>query len=320
MKAMKVAAKKVATSGRAMKIEAPAALKAMKVVKKKAVVKVAAPVVKVKVEKSSIDRAAKQVPVATGRSTMDAQATRRRVVKAETPTPVSKKSAMKRQSIANEEEQAQQQKCGRSSFVAPIADVRGTQHGISEPVDDAQSCLARLRKALQVPIAEAITEVTPQRPALAPDCKAPQQQLEPVFSSSQIPGSSVEPGEMVIGGARKAWTCGCPAHLKRHSRCGGEGPVRVHLTRDVTVVGRGETCHVALRSIKTPQMISRNHAVIRREGSKFVIADQGSLNGVFINGERVLGERPVRSGDIVTFGAPIAEPEFDYIFEESSKV
>lgn len=65
-----------------------------------------------------------------------------------------------------------------------------------------------------------------------------------------------------------------------------------------------------------PQMISRNHASIRRDSTGFVLADQGSLNGVLVNGERVQGERLLRSGDILTFGVPVAAPEFDYVFEE----
>lgn len=63
-------------------------------------------------------------------------------------------------------------------------------------------------------------------------------------------------------------------------------------------------------------MISRCHAVLHREDSGFALVDQGSLNGVLINGEAVHGRRALSNGDLVTFGVPSPQPEFDYIFEE----
>ncbi len=47
--------------------------------------------------------------------------------------------------------------------------------------------------------------------------------------------------------------------------------------------------------------VSRNHAVVMREGDVWVILDEGSLNGTFINRRR--GERTVLSdGDEIQIG------------------
>eukprot|EP00446_Apocalathium_sp_SHHI-4_P028739 CAMPEP_0177241856 /NCGR_PEP_ID=MMETSP0367-20130122/48499_1 /TAXON_ID=447022 ORGANISM="Scrippsiella hangoei-like, Strain SHHI-4" /NCGR_SAMPLE_ID=MMETSP0367 /ASSEMBLY_ACC=CAM_ASM_000362 /LENGTH=614 /DNA_ID=CAMNT_0018693437 /DNA_START=38 /DNA_END=1884 /DNA_ORIENTATION=- len=130
-----------------------------------------------------------------------------------------------------------------------------------------------------------------------------------------------DPRELLASKAastKAAWACGCDAHMRRHPRCAFGGhmqPTIVHL-RDYMLVGRGESCDVVLNSRRTPQMISRCHAVLHREESGFALVDQGSLNGVLVNGEPVHGRFPLANGDVVTFGVPSPQPEFDYIFEE----
>mmetsp|Transcript_116792 Transcript_116792/g.227111 ORF Transcript_116792/g.227111 Transcript_116792/m.227111 type:complete len:836 (+) Transcript_116792:8-2515(+) len=115
-----------------------------------------------------------------------------------------------------------------------------------------------------------------------------------------------------------SWTCSCHAHLMRHPRCissnGRLQPAVIHL-KDHTMVGRAETCDVVLGSTLTPQMLSRNHATIRREGPSFFLLDQGSVNGVLVNGDNVSGPCALNVGDVVTFGVATDAPEFDYVFE-----
>jgi pSer/pThr/pTyr-binding forkhead associated (FHA) protein len=62
-------------------------------------------------------------------------------------------------------------------------------------------------------------------------------------------------------------------------------------------------------------MISRSHVVLSREDGPFTLIDQGSLNGVLVNGERLEGKQALGHGDIITFGVPTPHPELDYIFE-----
>jgi adenylate cyclase len=50
------------------------------------------------------------------------------------------------------------------------------------------------------------------------------------------------------------------------------------------------------------KIASKEHCTIEQRGSQFVLRDLGSLNGTFINGERVKGERTLRHGDEIEIG------------------
>jgi pSer/pThr/pTyr-binding forkhead associated (FHA) protein len=62
-------------------------------------------------------------------------------------------------------------------------------------------------------------------------------------------------------------------------------------------------------------MVSRCHVVINREDGVFTLIDQGSMNGVLVNGKRLDGKLTLQDNDQITFGVPTSHPEFDYIFE-----
>jgi adenylate cyclase len=51
------------------------------------------------------------------------------------------------------------------------------------------------------------------------------------------------------------------------------------------------------------KIVSKEHCVIVQNGNEFVLQDLGSLNGTFINGERVAGERALRDGDELALGS-----------------
>jgi pSer/pThr/pTyr-binding forkhead associated (FHA) protein len=88
----------------------------------------------------------------------------------------------------------------------------------------------------------------------------------------------------------------------------------VHL-RDYMLIGRGDACDLVLDSKRTPMMISRCHVVLNHEDDVFTLTDQGSLNGVLINGQKMQGKQALTDGDVVTFGVATIPPELDYIFE-----
>jgi pSer/pThr/pTyr-binding forkhead associated (FHA) protein len=48
--------------------------------------------------------------------------------------------------------------------------------------------------------------------------------------------------------------------------------------------------------------ISRRHALIKLEAGKFVIQDQNSLNGTYVNSERVDAPRILQDGDVIFVG------------------
>lgn len=79
-----------------------------------------------------------------------------------------------------------------------------------------------------------------------------------------------------------------------------------------TVIGREANCDIALDS-SVAAGVSRRHAAVRRvPGSNaFAIADLGSSNGTFVNGQRLQGEQQLRSGDRIQLGAN--GPQFEFV-------
>lgn len=135
---------------------------------------------------------------------------------------------------------------------------------------------------------------------------------------SQLATQSFQPEE-----PREPWECECKAHLRRHPRCGTCGdlqPSVIHLNGSSMVVGRLKSCDIVMDSTVTPQMISRRHAVLNLEGETFEIQDQGAVNGMLVNRERVKSTRALRHGDVVTFGIISERPELDYIFEDRAQL
>ncbi|HEX4473613.1 MAG TPA: adenylate/guanylate cyclase domain-containing protein [Polyangiaceae bacterium] len=51
------------------------------------------------------------------------------------------------------------------------------------------------------------------------------------------------------------------------------------------------------------KIVSKEHCVIERRGFQFVLRDLGSLNGTYVNGERVNGERSLKHGDEIALGS-----------------
>lgn len=72
----------------------------------------------------------------------------------------------------------------------------------------------------------------------------------------------------------------------------------VNLVRDEYSIGRSEENTVRL----TERNISRHHARIRRNGSGWVLEDQQSYNGCFVNGVRVADGQRLDHGDLVQLG------------------
>src|SRR5262249_26914032 len=70
------------------------------------------------------------------------------------------------------------------------------------------------------------------------------------------------------------------------------------LGRDEYTIGRGEENTVRL----TERNISRKHAVLRRNGSGWVVTDPASYNGSYVNGVRLVGEHLITQGDILQVG------------------
>lgn len=72
----------------------------------------------------------------------------------------------------------------------------------------------------------------------------------------------------------------------------------VALIHDRMVIGRLRSCDICLPD----QNVSRQHATLERDGEQWYLADLGSTNGTYLNGERV-ERQPLHDGDVIDIGA-----------------
>lgn len=70
------------------------------------------------------------------------------------------------------------------------------------------------------------------------------------------------------------------------------------LDSDLVVIGRNPDCEISLPS----STVSRRHAQIRREGSRFHLTDLNSTNGTLLNREPVIGEELLHDRDEIGVG------------------
>src|SRR5260221_2562033 len=71
----------------------------------------------------------------------------------------------------------------------------------------------------------------------------------------------------------------------------------IEITRD-SMVGREPTCEIVVAD----GSVSRKHARIEHRGGSWVVVDQGSANGTFLDSQRV-AENALRHGQELRFGA-----------------
>jgi hypothetical protein len=76
------------------------------------------------------------------------------------------------------------------------------------------------------------------------------------------------------------------------------GAAAVDVPGDSAVVGRDPTCDIVV----SDGSVSRRHARLERRGDGWVVVDQGSANGTFLDSQRVI-ENPLRTGQELRFGA-----------------
>ncbi len=70
------------------------------------------------------------------------------------------------------------------------------------------------------------------------------------------------------------------------------------LTGESMTIGRAVESDIVI----TSRRVSREHSRVQREGRHVMLADLGSTNGTFLNGERVLAPTRLRDGDSVSIG------------------
>jgi hypothetical protein len=71
------------------------------------------------------------------------------------------------------------------------------------------------------------------------------------------------------------------------------------LARPEITIGRAENCDIGLFG---DPGVDRLHATIQRQGSAYVVQDNGSATGTFVNDEPIRQPRVLRSGDVIRVG------------------
>jgi pSer/pThr/pTyr-binding forkhead associated (FHA) protein len=77
------------------------------------------------------------------------------------------------------------------------------------------------------------------------------------------------------------------------------------LSQSEFLIGRGADCDLRLRAPR----VSRHHCLLRTQAGGVTLADLGSSNGTFLNGQRVTSQAALKSGDLVQVG------DFSFIVE-----
>ena len=76
-------------------------------------------------------------------------------------------------------------------------------------------------------------------------------------------------------------------------------PRTLRFDADTITLGRTSACMVAIED----RHLSRKHAEIQFDGGAWVLRDQESVNGTFLNGARVRSVAPLKDGDRIRLGA-----------------
>jgi hypothetical protein len=74
-------------------------------------------------------------------------------------------------------------------------------------------------------------------------------------------------------------------------------------------IGRGEGNEI----VNPDTRISRHHAVVQRQGDRFVLVDFGSTNGTFLNDSRIFKPTKLKDGDVILVGS------LSYVFRQPSE-
>jgi len=91
----------------------------------------------------------------------------------------------------------------------------------------------------------------------------------------------------------------------------GVGGRVIAIDRAVILVGRSADCDVV---ITASQKISRRHCCLVQVDNSYYLRDLGSMNGIWLNGERVNREALMTLGDKITIG------DVEFLFHPNARI
>lgn len=109
--------------------------------------------------------------------------------------------------------------------------------------------------------------------------------MEEDRQANQTPPAAGDP--VTQAGARRYWL-----------EYGGR---TMELRPGVLAVGRSSGCQIVLDDA----LVSRRHADLLVSAESLTVQDSGSVNGVFVNGKRVVGAERLKDGDQLRFGTQV---------------
>src|SRR5438552_18547683 len=80
---------------------------------------------------------------------------------------------------------------------------------------------------------------------------------------------------------------------------GAERMREIPIVNEEFLIGRGADCDLRLHD----EDVSRHHCLIHVRPQETTLSDLGSSNGTFVNGQRVLSQVPLKSGDEIQVGS-----------------
>ncbi len=82
-------------------------------------------------------------------------------------------------------------------------------------------------------------------------------------------------------------------------------PLERLLDNEAILIGREKDCDIHVQD----EFVSRHHAQINFDGTAYLVADLGSINGTYVNGKRVTAPEALKDGDVLS----IRGMEFHFI-------
>lgn len=79
----------------------------------------------------------------------------------------------------------------------------------------------------------------------------------------------------------------------------GQHDIPLRLTGDRVRIGTAPDCGAIVHD----PTVSRHHAILMRVRTTWIIEDEGSTNGTWVNGRRISRPTEIKEGDHLTFGA-----------------
>lgn len=139
-------------------------------------------------------------------------------------------------------------------------------------------------------------------PAAAPVSKPAVAPLPPLPSLSDLPAAGAAAPSAPISGGTQPSAPPLPAPTGQPKLVGYHGPAagKVIPLMDALTVGREPDNAL---SLPTDSTVSRKHAVFLPTGTGWELADSGSANGTFINGQRLTNSQVLSHGDEIKIGS-----------------